>query len=934
MFVNGRKSNAVRDLLVFLSAAGRHLFRSTQYPSGLLCTTRNLLLFVALGTGLMACGGGGGGGGGTPPPPPPTGTAPNISGLEVSRTSAVQDEGGGLVDLRISVNFSDAEGDVSSIETNWIDSMGSVIAVDEILVGGLAGRTSGVAQAMVQISTAVADDYILRVWLSDQTDRSSNRLDREVSILPGAGRFHDVAVHDPAIIRVNSENYVFGSHLAAAKSDDFMQWHWVTDGVHPANILFENVVEELAEVFEWSDAVGLWANDVVQLENGLFCMYPNLSRDDSPRGSLALATADQIEGPYDSQGLLLQSGMWGQISEDGVNIYDPRIHPNTVDPDAFHDAEGNLWMIYGSFSGGIFILPMDPETCLPLDGHGYGARLIGGNHARIEGPNILYSAQSGYYYMFMSFGGLRTNGGYNLRVARSLNPNGPYLDALGNNMADVQSDPSLPLFDDASIEPYAQKLMGSHLFRRDIGEPGTGIGTGYVSPGHNSAYYDEDTGRYMLIFHSRFPLRGEMFQVRVHEMFINADGWPVVAPHRYVSQQLNRPGTAGDYKLVDHGKAISSEIRTSQFISLLDDGSISGEMSGQWTESGENFITLNIDGMGLFKGVTSMGWSEVAEAPVLTLTATSDEGVSIWGSRLEDRTVAQVLSDIHDDLSLGVSSELTHNLVLPTVGTRLASLSWMSSNAAYLANDGSIVRPQPGEGDEPVTLTATITYGGQSTIKTFDLVVKERSLDSLLAHYAFENDLADSTDQQPNGIVSGSLIGSSGGNIGYAAGVIGNAAQFDGATGIRLPDGLISDNTYTISLWVYPDAITTHTTTFFGAMNTNEWVSVVPSGNDFVGGGTVVWSGSDWYYAATGLNIRTNEWSHIAFTVNEGQINVYVNGELRFSDVDFPGLFSGSTGIFSLGVNWWDPPFQGLMDEVQIFSEALPTAHIRALSLP
>ena len=147
--------------------------------------------------------------------------------------------------------------------------------------------------------------------------------------------------------------------------------------------------------------------------------------------------------------------------------------------------------------------------------------------------------------------------------------------------------------------------------------------------------------------------------------------------------------------------------------------------------------------------------------------------------------------------------------------------------------------------------------------------------------------------------MSGSLIGSSGGNIGYAAGVIGNAAQFDGATGIRLPDGLISDNTYTISLWVYPDAITTHTTTFFGAMNTNEWVSVVPSGNDFVGGGTVVWSGSDWYYAATGMNIRTDEWSHIAFTVNEGQINVYVNGELRFSDVDFPGLFSGSTGIFN-----------------------------------
>jgi arabinan endo-1,5-alpha-L-arabinosidase len=886
-----------------------------------------------LSTGLIACGGGSGGGG-TPPPPPPAGTAPSISGFEVSKSSAIQNEGGGLIEIRLGVDFSDADGDVSLIETNWIDSSGSVVSVDEIPVAGLNGETSGVAQATVQISTTSVDNYTLRVRLTDQSNRSSNRLDRQIQIMSGTDRFHDVSVHDPAIIRVNDDYYVFGSHLAAAKTSDFMQWQWVTDGVHAANILFDNVVEELAEIFAWSDSVGLWANDVIQLENGLFCMYPNLSRDDSPRGSLALATANQVEGPYVSQGILLQSGMWGQVSEDGVNLYDPQIHPNTVDPDAFHDEQGNLRMIYGSFSGGIFILQMDLETCLPLAGQGYGTRLMGGNHARIEGPNVLYSPHSGYYYMFVSFGGLRANGGYNLRVARSPDPDGPYLDALGNDMADVQADPSLPLFDDVSIEPYAQKLMGSHLFQREIGEPGSGIGTGYLSPGHNSAYYDENTGRYFLIFHTRFPLRGELFQVRVHEMFINADGWPVVAPHRYVTQQTNRPETTGDYKLINHGKAISPDIRTSQFFSLLANGSIAGEMSGQWDQSGANFITLDIDGIGSFRGVLSMGWNEAAEASVLTFSATSDEGVSIWGTRLEDKSAAAVLSDIHDDLSLGVSSEITHDLVLPAVATRLASISWSSSDPAYLADDGSIIRPEPGEGDKPVTLTATITYAGQSTSKSFDLVVKERSLDNLLAHYAFENDLTDSTEQRASGVVSGSLIGSAGGNIGYDPGVIGNAAAFDGATGIRLPDGLINDNTYTVSLWVYPDVITPDTTTFFGGMNPNQWVSVVPSGNDFVGGGTVVWSGSDWYYASTSMNINAEEWSHIAFTVNDGEINVYVNGVLRFSDAGFPDLFAGPTGIFSIGANWWDPSFQGLMDEVQIFSEALPAAHIRALSVP
>ena len=37
--------------------------------------------------------------------------------------------------------------------------------------------------------------------------------------------------------------------------------------------------------------------------------------------------------------------------------------------------------------------------------------------------------------------------------------------------------------------------MGNFLFERKIGDPGTGIGTGYVSPGHNSAYYDPATGK-------------------------------------------------------------------------------------------------------------------------------------------------------------------------------------------------------------------------------------------------------------------------------------------------------------------------------------------------------------------------------------------------------------------------------------------------------
>lgn len=75
-------------------------------------------------------------------------------------------------------------------------------------------------------------------------------------------------------------------------------------------------------------------------------------------------------------------------------------------------------------------------------------------------------------------------------------------------------------FDDRSIEPYGVKLMGDYTFETENEK-----GTGYVSPDHNSAYYDEKTGRSYLIFHTRFPGRGEEHEVRVHKLFMNKDGW-------------------------------------------------------------------------------------------------------------------------------------------------------------------------------------------------------------------------------------------------------------------------------------------------------------------------------------------------------------------------------------------------------------------------
>lgn len=445
--------------------------------------------------------------------------------------------------------------------------------------------------------------------------------------------FANASVHDPSVIKAGDTYYVFGSHLAAAKSKDLMHWTWIASGVQDGNPLIPNVKTELAETLAWAQSDTLWAPDVVQLPDGRFYMYYNACKGDSPRSAMGVAVADRVEGPYKDLGIILKSGMWGEKSEDGT-VYDAAVHPNVVDPHVFFDKENKLWMVYGSYSGGIYIIKMDPETGKPYPGQGYGKKLLGANHSRIEGPYMLYSPETDYYYLFLSFGGLDASGGYNIRVVRSKQPDGPFTDAEGHDMTTV-GGPAGTTFDDAAIAPYGVKLMGNVSFGYVEGEI-PGMGTAYVSPGHNSAYYDKDTGKYYLFFHTRFPGGGERHEVRVHQMFMNEDGWPVVAPHRYGSETIgeyDKADVLGDYKFVRHGKDITADIKESALIRLEENGTIFGSEKGSWSLSEGNRIQLDI-GDDTYKGVLLRQWDGGTLREVMTFSALSQAGDAVWGSHV------------------------------------------------------------------------------------------------------------------------------------------------------------------------------------------------------------------------------------------------------------------------------------------------------------
>ncbi|MDY7222437.1 LamG-like jellyroll fold domain-containing protein [Halalkalibacterium halodurans] len=735
-----------------------------------------------------------------------------------------------------------------------------------------------------------------------------------------APSFTEASVHDPSVIKVEDTFYVFGSHLAAAKTEDLRNWTQIATHVHEGNPLIPNVFEELAEAFEWANSNTLWAADVIQLEDGRFYMYYNACQGDAPRSALGVAVADDIEGPYENLGVFLKSGMWGEESPDGT-IYDANVHPNAIDPHVFFDEEGKLWMVYGSYSGGIFILEMDPDTGFPLPGQGYGTHLMGGNHSRIEAPYIHYDKETEYYYLYVTFGGLDSTGGYNMRVARSKQPDGPYVDGEGHLMSEVRGAPGT-LFDDASIEPYGVKQMGNFLFKRELGERGTGSGTGYVSPGHNSVYYDDEVDKIFLFFHTRFPERGEAHEIRVHQMFMNRKGWPVIAPYRYTGESLEKvkaKEVIGDYQWINHGKEISAEIKESVTVRLEKNHKVLGDVTGKWKKVGDYHVELQIDGE-TYYGVFLRQWDPVAEREVMTFTALSEEGIAIWGSQLEEKTDNEIVDAVYDDLTL--EGTIISDVELPTRGMRQTTIAWSSSHEEVLSSSGKVNRPEIGEDDVVVSLTATISKGSAERIKTFELVVPGQTEGGLVAHYPLNGTLENAVDDARfgSGTVTGNRIDNPGGTIAFEQGIDGEAAVFDGTTGIRLPNGLISRNTYTVSFWLNPEQLTEFTTAFFAARSEHHWLSFVPRGHSGMNHDTMLWAGSaQWYDAGTGVKLPVGEWSHVAFSVDNGEIVIYLNGEERFRGENFPNLFTTPNAYFALGVNHWDAPFQGMIDELRIY---------------
>lgn len=570
--------------------------------------------------------------------------------------------------------------------------------------------------------------------------------------------------------------FVFGTQLAAAYSFDMESWVAFTptfyeEGTETLSVDYYKVFRTVADWSGYTTSATVkdntWAPDIIyNTDLGKWCVYYSLSGDgnDHKQSSVYLMTSSSITGPYAYEGSVVYSGMTNETSGAGNADYQKVTREDTIadryltsgawsnnygvhciDPAVMYDKEGGLWLFYGSWSGGIALLKLDNKTGLRDLTYNYGYKELGDDGAVWEGTSLVFDPYmgihiaggwwvsgegpyveyiDGYYYLFMSYGGYAPDGGYNMRVFRSKEITGKYLDPDG----------TWAVYGKGNSNNFGADVTHGLSFMQNY-KWSWWTGPASLSQGHNSAVVDTDGNAY-LVYHIKYDDGTIQHNVEVHRLVKAAEGadsWYLVAPFQKsgydrILTEATAGLVAGNWNVLIH-KPVANyagmEYNTDVVVTLNADGSVSGEYKGSWSVSGQ-YITITLGDEGTFHGVLMVQQVEGIEGKQIayTFTAMNNSSLCVWGARFTDEMAAQLMADriTFPDTILG-------DLDFETEGLWGTTISYSSSNTDVLANDGTVTAP---ETDTELTLTVTVSIGSASISQTKTFTIKGLSEASIL----------------------------------------------------------------------------------------------------------------------------------------------------------------------------------------------------------
>ncbi len=246
-----------------------------------------------------------------------------------------------------------------------------------------------------------------------------------------------IVTRDPSSIAKCKDDYwVFytGRGIPSFHSKDLVKWER-----GPA--VFKTAPEWIAGAVPENRRMQYWAPDIMKLGDR-YLLYYSVSSMGKMTSAIGLATNPTLD-PNDpayhwtDQGIVVQT-------KDGDGY-------NAIDPSVFSDSDGSLWLTFGSYWSGIKLIQLDPKT---------GKRIAPDSKlyslAYNESIEASYLCKhDNYYYLFLNWGSCcrGPESTYNIRIGRSQNVTGPYLDKAGVDMLNKGGSVFLPTTNGPLIGP-------------------------------------------------------------------------------------------------------------------------------------------------------------------------------------------------------------------------------------------------------------------------------------------------------------------------------------------------------------------------------------------------------------------------------------------------------------------------------------------------
>jgi arabinan endo-1,5-alpha-L-arabinosidase len=268
-------------------------------------------------------------------------------------------------------------------------------------------------------------------------------------------------IHDPSTIAIDhGKYYTYGTGGGSLVSDDGWTWR---RGERPM--------------------ITGAAPDVIHIGDRYY-MYVTRGQGAATKSQIKMLWTKSLD-PSSPDSQWVEGGVIA--SSDGLEDL------NAIDPGALLDpTTGKLWLVYGSYFGYIQLVELNPKTGERLDPN-VPAKNVAIN---CEASDLIY--HDGWYYLLSTHGSCcaGANSGYNIRMGRSRNVTGPYLDAEGVDM----------------LQGGGKLLIGS--------------GGRYTGPGH-FGLVDQGDGVQKFSLHWEADLEKGGASVLEILPLLWKDGWPV-----------------------------------------------------------------------------------------------------------------------------------------------------------------------------------------------------------------------------------------------------------------------------------------------------------------------------------------------------------------------------------------------------------------------